>query len=476
MPDRKKQSPGAHSGSGHIRILIGLAAGVFAGLIANFCQQPDLGGGVMQQYFGGVVSFIDRVFFDSDPAGRTQFVALLVSIAGPIGKLFLRLMQMMVLPLVVSALFLAVVDVGDLRKLGRIGLTTLFYTAILSVSAVLIGITLVNVVEPGRTISPAVRESLKEKYAATADEGVKKADAAKPLGQTLVDLLPENPVQEMVGAVDGSSKGNGMLAVMFFALLCGIAATTCLESTAALVGTLRGIYQISMAVIGWALKLAPLGAGCLVFVVTTQMGPDILKALAAFVAVVLGGLAIHLVIVYSVVLWAFGKRSPLSFFRSISDAMLVAFSTSSSSATLSTSLKVAQEELKLRPEISNFVLTVGATGNQNGTALFEGVVVLFLAQVFGVELNFGQQITVVLMSVLAGVGTAGVPGGSIPLIIVVLKSVGVPADGIAIILGVDRLLDMSRTLVNVVGDLVVATCVDASASRALKSAGGAPSA
>ncbi len=476
MPDRKKQSPGAHSGSGHIRILIGLAAGVFAGLIANFCQQPDLGGGVMQQYFGGVVSFIDRVFFDSDPAGRTQFVALLVSIASPIGKLFLRLMQMMVLPLVVSALFLAVVDVGDLRKLGRIGLTTLFYTAILSVSAVLIGITLVNVVEPGRTISPAVRESLKEKYAATADEGVKKADAAKPLGQTLVDLLPENPVQEMVGAVDGSSKGNGMLAVMFFALLCGIAATTCLESTAALVGTLRGIYQISMAVIGWALTLAPLGAGCLVFVVTTQMGPDILKALAAFVAVVLGGLAIHLVIVYSVVLWAFGKRSPLSFFRSISDAMLVAFSTSSSSATLSTSLKVAQEELKLRPEISNFVLTVGATGNQNGTALFEGVVVLFLAQVFGVELNFGQQITVVLMSVLAGVGTAGVPGGSIPLIIVVLKSVGVPADGIAIILGVDRLLDMSRTLVNVVGDLVVATCVDASASRALKSAGGAPSA
>ena len=154
----------------------------------------------------------------------------------------------------------------------------------------------------------------------------------------------------------------------------------------------------------------------------------------------------------------------------------MAFSTSSSSATLSTSLKVAQEELKLRPEISNFVLTVGATGNQNGTALFEGVVVLFLAQVFGVELNLGQQITVVLMSVLAGVGTAGVPGGSIPLIIVVLKSVGVPADGIAIILGVDRLLDMSRTLVNVVGDLVVATCVDASASRALKSAGGAPSA
>jgi DAACS family dicarboxylate/amino acid:cation (Na+ or H+) symporter len=195
------------------------------------------------------------------------------------------------------------------------------------------------------------------------------------------------------------------------------------------------------------------------------MGADILKALAAFVAVVLGGLALHMIVVYSVVLKAFGKRSPLQFFRSISDAMFVAFSTSSSSATLSTSLKVAKEQLKLRSETANFVLTVGATGNQNGTALFEGVVVLFLAQVFGVHLEIGQQFTVVLMSVLAGVGTAGVPGGSIPLIIVVLKSVGVPADGIAIILGVDRLLDMSRTLVNVVGDLVVAACVDSSVGQ-----------
>jgi len=252
--------------------------------------------------------------------------------------------------------------------------------------------------------------------------------------------------------------------VMFFALLCGIVATGKLEETSVLIGCLRGVYDISMTMLGWALKLAPLGAGCLVFVVTSQMGADILKALAMFVAVVLGGLAIHLLIVYSVVLKTFGGRSPLAFFRSVSDAIFVAFSTSSSSATLSTSLKVAQEELHLKPETANFVLTVGATGNQNGTALFEGVVVLFLAQVFGVELTLGQQITVVLMSVLAGVGTAGVPGGSIPLIIVVLKSVDVPESGIAIILGVDRLLDMSRTVVNVVGDLVVATCVDASIS------------
>jgi DAACS family dicarboxylate/amino acid:cation (Na+ or H+) symporter len=215
-----------------------------------------------------------------------------------------------------------------------------------------------------------------------------------------------------------------------------------------------------MVIIGWALKLAPIGAGCLVFGVAAQLGVEVLKALAAFVAVVIGGLLIQLVVVYSSVLKVFGGISPLAFFRKIQEAMIVAFTTSSSSATLSTSMKVAQDELRLSPQTANFVLTVGATGNQNGTALFEGVVVLFLAQVFKVDLSLGQQFIVVLMAVLAGVGTAGVPGGSIPLIIVVLKTVDVPDEGIAIILGVDRLLDMSRTLVNVVGDLVVATCVD----------------
>ncbi|MEY3226946.1 MAG: hypothetical protein RLZZ536_1565 [Planctomycetota bacterium] len=423
------------SGGSHLRILVGLAAGILLGLAAHSLQGPD-----------------------GKPG---EIVTTAISIAEPIGRFFLRLMQMVVLPLVFSALFLAVVDVGDLRRLGRIGLTTLFFTGLLSISAVLIGVGLVNLIKPGRAISQETQKTLTSRYRDKAGENVSRANAAKPLGQTLVDLLPENPIQEMAGAVDGSSKGNGMLAVMFFALLTGIAATMRPAETQVLTGTLRGIYEISMTVIGWALKLAPLGAGCLVFSVTAQMGTDILLALAAFVGVVIGGLLLHLLGVYSLVLALFAKWSPVDFFRRVSSAMFVAFSTSSSSATLSTSLKVAHDELNLTPETANFVLTVGATGNQNGTALFEGVVVLFLAQVFGTELSLSQQITVVLMSVLAGVGTAGVPGGSIPLIIVVLKSVDVPADGIAIVLGVDRILDMSRTLVNVVGDLVVAACVDA---------------
>jgi DAACS family dicarboxylate/amino acid:cation (Na+ or H+) symporter len=186
-----------------------------------------------------------------------------------------------------------VVDVGDLRRLGRIGLTTLFFTGLLSL-LVLIGVGMVNLVKPGRAISVETQEALTSRYRDKAGENVSRANAAKSLGQTLVDLLPENPVQEMVGAVDGSSKGNGMLAVMFFALLAGIAATMRPAETQVLTGTLRGMYEISMTVIGWALQLAPLGAGCLVFSVTAQMGTDILRALAAFVGVVIGGLLLHL--------------------------------------------------------------------------------------------------------------------------------------------------------------------------------------
>ncbi|HEY2253229.1 MAG TPA: dicarboxylate/amino acid:cation symporter, partial [Planctomycetaceae bacterium] len=280
-----------------------------------------------------------------------------------------------------------------------------------------------------------------------------------PLRDLVVDMLPENPLQEMVGAIDGTSKGNGMLAVMVFALILGAAITTVPEKCGALVGWLEGFNAISMVVIGWAMRLAPFGAGCLVFSITATLGFDILKTLLWFVLTVVTGLGLHLFVTYPIVLRVFSRMKPGQFFRGAREAMLVAFGTSSSSATLPTAIKVAEADLKLPKEISRFVLTVGATGNQNGTALYEGVVVLFMAQVFGIELNISQQIQVVLMSILAGVGTAGVPGGSLPLIVVLMQSVGVPGEGIGIIMGIDRLLDMCRTVLNVTGDLVVATCV-----------------
>ncbi|MBL9081621.1 MAG: dicarboxylate/amino acid:cation symporter, partial [Planctomycetales bacterium] len=224
----------------------------------------------------------------------------------------------------------------------------------------------------------------------------------------------------------------------------------------------------SMTIIGFAMRLAPFAVACLLFSVTSQMGLDILLVLLRFVFTVLLGIGLQMFVVYPLLLVLAARLKPVKFFRDVSEAIFTAFGTSSSNATLPTSLRVAKEELKLKPEVSQFVLTVGATANQNGTALFEGVVVLFLAQVFGVELTMMQQVTVVLMAVLAGVGTAGVPGGSIPLIIIVLKTVGVPPQGIALVLGVDRLLDMCRTTLNVTGDLVLAACVSRTEERSEK--------
>lgn len=431
----------------HTKILLGLVAGAALGIGAHVAlARPAVGGSyhVSDQDHNGVDDRLDWVA---------------VNVADPVGKIFLRLMFMVVVPLVFSALSLAVVEIGDVRKLGRVGLRTLFFTGLLSVTAVVIGIGLVNVIRPGHSLSLEKREQLQKEYAGEAQKKEESAAKRKSIRDTLVDMIPENPLQEMVGALDGSSKGNGMLSVMFFALIFGAAMTTVPERTATLVGWLEGLFAVSMTVIGWALRLAPLGAGCLIFSITARLGFDVLIALFWFVVTVVGGLGLHLVLVYSAVIALFGRMRPLEFFRQVSEAMFVAFGTSSSNASLPTALKVAEENLRLPKEISRFVLTVGATGNQNGTALYEGVVVLFMAQVFGVELNLPQQVTVVLMSILAGIGTAGVPGGSLPLIVVLMRSVGIPGEGIAIILGIDRILDMCRTVLNVTGDLVVATCV-----------------
>lgn len=438
----------------HIKILVGLLIGAISGLAVNArWTQPA----------GQEVPWI----IDADQNGvddRLDWAA--VNMAEPVGKVFLRLLFMVVVPLVFSALTLGVLGLGDVRRLGRVGLRTLALTLILSLTSVAIGVVLVNTIRPGGGLDPQRREQLRAHYAGSAGELVQKAKQAKSLRNTLLDMIPENPLQEMVGAVDGSSKGNGMLAVMFFALAFGAALSTVAEDrTRPLIQALEAVFEACMVVIGFAMRFAPYAVACLVFAVTARLGNDIFKTLLLFILTVVTGLAIHLVVVYSIVIRFIGRRSPWAFFRDVSEAMITAFATSSSNATLPTALRVADRNLGLPREIAHFVLTVGATGNQNGTALYEGVVVLFLAQVFGIDLSPAQQVTVVLMSVLAGVGTAGVPGGSLPLIVIVMQSVGVPGEGIAIILGVDRILDMSRTVLNVTGDLAIAACVSRWESR-----------
>ena len=285
---------------------------------------------------------------------------------------------MVVLPLVVSALALAVIELGDLRHLGSVGLRTLIYTLILSGIAVSLGVVLVNLIRPGERLTEAKRDALQAQYAGGAAETVAKSRQAKSLKNTLLDIIPENPLQEMVGALDGSSKGNGILAVMFFALVFGAAIARVEERGKALVSLLEAVYAASMKIIDWAMQLAPVGVACLVFAMASRLGAEVFVTLVWFLATVLLGFALQLGVVYPLFLLVVGRQNPWKFFRAVEAAMLTAFGTSSSNATLPVSLRVAEEQLHLQPAVSRFVLTVGATGNQNGTALYEGVVVLFL--------------------------------------------------------------------------------------------------
>ncbi len=431
----------------HTKILLGLVIGAVLGIGCHVYFAVPAGSELAEVYDQDANRVDDRL----------DWIAL--NVIDPLGRIFLRLILMVVLPLVFSALALAVRDLGDLRHLGRVGGRTLALTAIMSLVAVIIGVTLVNTFRPGERLSAEKREALAEQYARGAEETVAKARQAKPLKDTLLDIIPENPIQEMAGALDGSSKGNGLLAVMFFALAFGVALAVVGPKGETLAGVLEGLFAVTMAIIDFAMRLAPFGVACLIFVMTARLGGELLTTLIWFLAVTLAGFAIHLGVVYPIFLLVVARRNPWVFFRDSSEALLMAFATSSSNATLPTSLRVAEERLRLPPAIGRFVLTVGATGNQNGTGLYEGVVVLFLAQVFNVELTVLQQIAVVLLAVLGGVGTAGVPGGSIPMIVLVLQTVGVPGESIAIILGIDRILDMCRTVLNVAGDLALAACV-----------------
>jgi DAACS family dicarboxylate/amino acid:cation (Na+ or H+) symporter len=410
---------------------------------------------------GVALGFIARFASSQSPeiADKTAFVAKYV--ARPIGEVFIRMIVMVVVPLVFSALILGVVEIGDPRKLGKIGLRTLGLTAIFSLSAVLIGVTVANVIQPGVGLDPEKRAQLERTFVKDAEKAVANADvaAAKSIDTRILDMLPKNLMEEIVGAADGSSRGNGMLAVMVFALIFGIAVASAGSKAETLVKCLEGVFAAAMHVIGFAMKLAPIAVACLLFSVTVTLGAEFLFLLAKFVAAVLIGLAIHAFVVFPLALIVFAKRSPIKFFRDSQEAALTAFATSSSNATLPVSLRVAEEKLGVKPQVAKFVLTIGATGNQNGTALFEGVVVLFLAQVFGKNLELGEQFTVVLMAVMAGIGTAGVPGGSMPLIVGILRTIKIDGMSIALVQGVDRILDMARTTVNVVGDLVIAVCV-----------------
>lgn len=429
--DLKESTPDKPKGMPlHRRILLGLLVGVIAGLVAN-------------SWFGG-----------DDP----RVVWTVRNITEPIGQLFLRLLLMTVIPLVFSSLVIGVAGIGDIRKLGRIGLKSVVYTIIVSAISVLIGITAVNMIKPGKRVDPSTAAALEQRYGTDATKRIQDAGKAtasdSPLMTVVKTLFPSNPVTAM------ASDPPNMLHLMFFAVILGVAITLlAADVSAVLIGALDGLFNASTKIIDLIMKTAPFAVACLLFNNVARFGLDLLQALAWFVFTVLAGLAIHMFVVYPISVRVLSRISPIEFFRRIKTVMLTAFSTSSSNATLPTALRVSEMNLGVPREINSFVLTVGATANQNGTALYEGVTVLFLAQLSGVDLSLGTQVLVAYLAILGGIGTAGVPSGSIPFIIVVLTQIGLNPSLIAIVLGLDRILDMCRTTLNVVGDLTAATYV-----------------
>jgi dicarboxylate/amino acid:cation (Na+ or H+) symporter, DAACS family len=400
----------------HQKMLLGIAVGTIAGLVANETSKD-----------------------------APWLVWTMANLTGPLGQIFLRLLFMLVVPMLFAALVMGVCEL-DLRQLGRLGARTLGYTVVFSLIAVVIGLVLVNVIRPGEGMSAEIKE-----MARTSTNAPRPAPS-EGAGSLLVTMVPDN-------AIKAAANGD-MIGLIVFSLIFGAGLAT-LQSTGAerLKEVISGLYEVMMRLIDWVLKLAPLGVAALLFNMTSRLGLSILLQLAAYVGTVLLALAVHQFGVYSLSVRFLGGRSPLGFFRDIRLAMVTAFATSSSSATLPTALKVAEENLKLPRSVSRFVLTAGSAMNQNGTALFEGVTVLFLAQLFGVPLSVSDQFFVMLICVLAGIGTAGVPAGSIPVIAMILVRYNIPVEGLGLILGVDRFLDMCRTTLNVTGDLAAAVYV-----------------
>lgn len=408
----------------HWLMLIGFAVGLIGGLLVNLTLGADT---------GWVVWLTDNV-------------------TGPLGQIFLRLLFMMVIPLLFSALVVGVAEMGDLSSLGRAGIKTLLLTILVSSIAVVIGLVMVNVFQPGRGVDPVLAQQLLEQGRDGAAGIVSGAPETIQLGDFFLDLIPSN--------VFTAAAENQILPVMVFALFFGIGLVMAKSpATDRLQQVIEGMFEVTMKLINLFIKLAPIAIACLMFNLAALFGWDLLVRLAAYVGVAVGAMAIHMFVVYPLVIWILGGRSPIAFFKGVREPMVVAFSTASSNASLPVSLKAAEQELKLPRKIARFVLTVGATANQNGTALFEGVTVLFLAQFFGIDLTITQQIIVMLVCILGGIGTAGVPAGSLPVVAMILVMVKVPPEGIGLILGVDRFLDMCRTTLNVTGDLVLATVV-----------------
>lgn len=398
--------------------------------------------------------------FALSPQPISAFGDSLIAWLRPVGALFLRLIRMVIVPLVFASLLVGVASLGDVRKLGRLGSKTLGLYLATTALAVTIGLICANIIQPGAFLNEADRVSLLAQFDAAAGSRVSAAAGAPSTIDTVLSIIPTNPAAAL-------TEGN-MLQIIFFAIVFGIALTLLGQDETAqehrsqpVVRFFERVQDAMIVVIEQVMRLAPFGVAALVAEVVGLSGLSVLSALLAYGLTVVLGLAIHAGVIYGGLVHVVVRLPWLSFMRSIRQAQLIAFSTSSSSATLPVSLQCAEERLGVSNPVASFVLPLGSTVNMDGTALYQGVAAVFIAQVFQLDLSLQAQLSIVLTATMASIGAAGVPGAGMITLALVLTTIGVPMAGLALILGIDRLLDMCRTAVNVTGDLTV-TCVVAS--------------
>ncbi|MEC5425037.1 dicarboxylate/amino acid:cation symporter [Virgibacillus sp. C22-A2] len=356
-------------------------------------------------------------------------------ILNPIGQLFLNLIMMIVVPIVFVSIVLGTAGLGEPAKLGKIGLQTISFYIVTTAVALIIGLGVGYILEPGKE---GVFDVSSAEY---------EAASAPPIMETLINIIPTNPIEAM-------TTGN-MLQIIAFAIFIGIALAVLGEKTSGISRLFEQFNEILIFLVNLIMKTAPYGAFALIASAIGDAGLDALGSMAMYMVAVIIALIIHGAFTYSLAIWGLGKASPLKFYKGFFPAMSVAFSTSSSSATLPISMRVAQENLGVRKSISSFVQPLGATINMDGTAIMQAVATIFIAQVYAISLGFTDIVMIILTATLASIGTAGVPGVGLIMLAMVLNQIGLPVEGIALIIGVDRLLDMLRTSLNITGD---ATC------------------
>ena len=380
----------------------------------------------------------------------------------PFGKIFINLLKLIAVPLVLSSLITGVASLSDLKKLSRIGGKTITIYIVTTAIAVTIGLVAVNIIQPGETVPEDMKTKLQNTYQSAASGKMEAAEQVKDrtILQPVVDMVPSN-------FFSSASNNRNMLQVVFVAIIVGIALIQIpKEKARPVLEFMEGVNGLVIKLVDNIMLMAPIGVFALIAdTITSVAGNNInnvlelLSALGFYMLAVIIGLFLHMVVTYSTILKIFSKMSLKKFYQGIAPAQLLAFSTSSSGATLPVTMERCEDELGVSEEVSSFVLPLGATINMDGTALYQAVAAVFIAQTLGMDLTLGAQLTIVLTAVLASIGTAAVPGAGIIMLVIILEAIGIPSAGIALILGVDRILDMMRTVTNVTGDASVAVAV-----------------